>query len=358
MFLRIVLLLAILVMAVGVGGAVFVVSAGSPGGAAVRVIRTVAGGPVSPDPRPVHFAVKQGETAATIGDQLAGAGLVRSGLAFRLAVRFGGESAHLEAGDYELRPNMALADVIGTLAQGRMSGGLFTVPEGWRALEIADALPRSGVGDRTDFLQIVLHPQPSLSPLVPLIPAGHPLEGYLYPDSYRFGPNTPADQIILQMLDNFQKHLAPDLLDGYRAQGLDLNQAVTLASIVEREAVVPSERPEIASVFYNRLHQRMPLQADPTVQYALVADSTAVDPGAYWKRGLTLADLQVPSPYNTYQVDGLPPGPICNPGLASLQAVAHPDSTEYLFFVARRDGTHAFAKTLAEHEQNVAKYQS
>src|SRR5436305_14524598 len=121
-------------MTVGVAAAFVVLSAGSPSRAAVRIVQTVSGGPASPDPRPVHFVVNQGESAATIGDHLASVGLIRSGLAFRLAVRFGGESVHLEAGDYELRPNMTLTDVIATLAQGRMSGGLFTVPEGWRAL--------------------------------------------------------------------------------------------------------------------------------------------------------------------------------------------------------------------------------
>jgi UPF0755 protein len=132
---------------------------------------------------------------------------------------------------------------------------------------------------------------------------------------------------------------------------------VILASIVEREAVVSSERPIIASVYLNRLHQQMKLQADPTVQYALTSDAAANAEPTYWKRPLTLSDLTVASPYNTYQVAGLPPGPICNPGLASLAAVAHPATTDYLYFVARNDGTHAFARTFDEQQQNVAKYQ-
>jgi UPF0755 protein len=149
----------------------------------------------------------------------------------------------------------------------------------------------------------------------------------------------------------------PDLLGGFRENGLTLDQAVILASIVEREAVVPSERPIIASVYLNRFRRGMRLQSDPTVQYALVPrDEPSAPAGGYWKSELTFADLRVISPYNTYQVVGLPPGPICNPGLASLQAVAHPATTDYLYFVARPDRTHVFARTLQEHEQNVARY--
>ena len=137
---------------------------------------------------------------------------------------------------------------------------------------------------------------------------------------------------------------------------------MTLASIIEREAVVPGERPVIASVFLNRLQRGMRLQADPTVQYALVASDAsgqALDLVAgYWKRALTFADLRVESPYNTYQVTGLPPGPICSPGLASLRAVAQPASSDYLYFVSRGDGTHEFARTLDEQQRNVAKYHS
>jgi UPF0755 protein len=161
------------------------------------------------------------------------------------------------------------------------------------------------------------------------------------------------------MVDNFFRHLSPDLRAGFQAEGLSLGQAVTLASIVEREAVVPGERPIIASVYLNRLQRGMRLDADPTVQYALVPDAVVASatPTVYWILGLTSADLSIESPYNTYQVTGLPPGPICSPGLASLEAVAHPASTDYLYFVARPDHSHAFARTLQEQQQNVAKYQ-
>lgn len=339
-------------------GVVLILRAGSPSTAAFDVLTTVAGQPASADPHPVHFVVQPGDSATTVADNLQSAGLIHSALAFRLAARFSGVGARLEAGDYELRANMPLAQVLNTLAQGRMSGGLLTIPEGWRDQEIADALQRAHITTRAAFLRAADHPTASdLSGLAGLRP-GASAEGFLFPDSYRFNPSTPADQIVHQMVQNFERHVTPDIVSAFRAQGLTLEQGVTLASIVEREAVVPSERPIIASVYLNRLRRGMRLQADPTVQFALIPQNQAASPLAnYWKRPLTFADLRVQSPYNTYQVIGLPPGPICNPGLASLQAVAHPATTDYLYFVARPNGTHAFARTLQQHEQNVAKYE-
>ena len=160
-----------------------------------------------------------------------------------------------------------------------------------------------------------------------------------------------------RMLAAFDAQATPELRQAIQASGLSLHEAVTLASIVEREAVLPEERPIIASVFLNRLRLGMPLEADPTVQYALASDPASVERFGFWKQGLTTEDLQVDSPYNTYVNGGLPPGPIANPGLASLEAVAHPAQTSYLYFVARNDGSHVFAETLEEHLRNVEKYQ-
>jgi UPF0755 protein len=359
MHLRIVIALGIILVLGGLVVAAVIVRAGSPGLAAVSIIEATFGQPASEDPRPVHVVVHPGESAGEVGTQLASEGLIRNSTAFRLSARFGGVEARLEAGDYELRRNMPLAEVLATLAQGRMVGGFFTVPEGWRALETADALERSQVTSRASFLDLVEHPTGNIPDLLNSLPKGQTLEGYLYPDSYRFDPSTPADVVLRQMLDTFASRVTPDLRAGFQANGLSLQQAVTLASIVEREAVVADERPIIASVYLNRLRRGMRLQADPTVQYALVvADGVTTGTDSYWKRRLTFADLAISSPYNTYQVVGLPPGPICSPGLASLRAVAFPATTDYLYFVARSDGTHAFARTLEEHQQNVTKYQS
>lgn len=346
----------LLVLAVGIATFLLVEHQGNATQLAISAIEATVGQPPSNDPQPVHFVIAPGDSAATIGDKLQSAGIIDNALGFRLVLRLDGSAGDLHAGDYELHRNEPLAEVISILVQGRLSGGFLTVPEGWRSLQIADALAQSQVTPRDDFMQAVLHPAATPSFLDQLPPAGS-LEGYLFPDSYQFEPNTPANQVVQRMVDDFQRHLTPDMVNGYLAQGLTVNQAVIIASIVEREAEVPSERPIIASVYLNRFHRGMKLQADPTVQYSLIPALGGPVAGTYWKTGLTLVDLRNPSPYNTYVVGGLPPGPICNPGLASLQAVAQPAQTDFLYFVARPDGTHAFSKTLQEQEQNVAKYQ-
>lgn len=332
--------------------------AGSPRAAALAAVEATIGRPVSGDDRTIPFVVQPGAGATMVADNLQAAGLVRSSLGFRAIVRLTGLEAHLEAGHYELRKNMSTTQIVSILAKGQMVGGLLTIPEGWRALGIADDLQRNQLTSRAGFLDAVEHPDFPLPASLHSLPRGHSVEGFLFPDSYRFYPHTPADQVVQTMVDDFDRHLTPNLVAGFQANGLTLLQAVTLASIVQREAEVPSERPIIASVYLNRLHRGMKLQADPTVQYALVpANGTANPSWGYWKPGLTLADLQVQSPYNTYEVNGLPPGPICNPGLASLEAVAHPATTNYLYFVARPDHTHAFSTTFQQHQENVAKYQ-
>jgi UPF0755 protein len=361
MFLRVVTVLVLIFLVAGAGLAYYALRTRSTSVTASDLLSTTMGQPASSDPRPVHFVINPGESAATIGEHLQTDGLIRSGLAFRLLVRFQGLGGHLIAGDYELRPNMSLREVASVLTQGREVGGFVTMPEGWRALEVADALERAKVTSRSDFLRAIASRANAPPAIADQIPPTASLEGFLFPDSYRFDPGSPAGDVARQMTDDFAQHLSPDLQTGFQANGLSLYQAVTMASIVEREAAVPGERPVIASVFLNRLRRGMKLQADPTVQYALAsADDAVAVPvtSSYWKRGLTFADLQVQSPYNTYVVAGLPPGPICSPGLASLQAVARPATSDFLYFVARGDGTHAFARTLDEQQRNVARYQS
>src|SRR5579883_1269696 len=225
-----------LVLVAGIAVAILVVRAGSPSALALQLVEVVAGQPVSNDARSVTFVLRQGDSATTVGEQLQSAGLIRSALGFRLAVRLDGLGSHLEAGQYALRPSMSLAEVISVLAQGHMVGGLLTVPEGWRALEIADALERGHVTSRDDFLRATRQPGFPMPTRLQGLPPGRSLEGYLFPDSYRFTPDTPAQEVARMMVDDFTRHLSPDLLYGFRANGLTLDQAVTLASIVEREA--------------------------------------------------------------------------------------------------------------------------
>ncbi len=182
-------------------------------------------------------------------------------------------------------------------------------------------------------------------------PADATLEGFLFPDTYQVDPRGGPEPLVQAMLANFDAKVGTELRAAFAEQGLSLYQAVTLASVVEREAVLPEERPLIAAVFLNRLRLEMPLEADPTVQFALGQQPD----GAWWKPSLSAADLEFDSPYNSYRYPGLPPGPIANPGLASLEAVAHPAASTLLYFRTACDGSgaHLFAETFEEHLQNA-----
>jgi UPF0755 protein len=188
-------------------------------------------------------------------------------------------------------------------------------------------------------------------------PAARTLEGYLFPETYDFDSQTSPVVLVERLLRQFERRFGEDLRRRAAERGLSIHQAVTIASLVEREAANPAERPLVAAVYHNRLAAGMKLDADPTVQYAVAnLDLNQALRYGFWKRDLSSEDLQVNSPFNTYRVPGLPPGPICSPGLASLQATVEPAKVGYLYFVARGDGSHAFADTLAEHNANVDRY--
>ncbi len=297
--------------------------------------------------RLVEVVVPQGATTAGIAALLEEEGVIRSPLAFRLLVRLRGSDGRLQAGTYRLGPGMAPSAIAAKLERGEVVTRAFTIPEGLSAEEIARLLASRGFGSEAELLRAFSDPEP----VADLLPADrsalrYPLEGYLFPDTYRVAAGTPARALAAAMVDRFRQAWTPDLEARARELGLTVHEVVTLASIVEEEAQLAEERPLIAGVYLNRLRRGMPLQADPTVQYAL----------RKFGQRVLLADLQVDSPYNTYRRTGLPPGPIASPGLDSLRAVLHPADVPYLFFVARPDGSHAFAVTLDEHNANVARY--
>jgi UPF0755 protein len=303
--------------------------------------------------------VPPGATAGEIGTDLQQRGIIRSGLVFRLAAEQAGVGSSLAAGDYELSRSMSTNEIIQVLAKGQVKRGLVaTIPEGWRTEQIADRLEAIGFASRDDFLHAVASPDtvPGFDVLAVAPPPR--LEGYLFPETYEVPQKVAGSQAASMMVRMFNQRVGDSV---FRAQSdikLTPGQVITLASIVEREAKQPAERPMIASVYLNRLSAEMPLQADPTVQYALATrDGAAAAAYSYWKNQLSPADLEVNSPYNTYVVPGLPPGPICNPGEASIKAVLQPARTDYLYFVAKTDGSgeHLFARTLSEHNANVAK---
>jgi len=309
--------------------------------------------PAGPDATTRRFTVSKGETASQISERLQEEGLVASALAFRLRARSEGLDVNFQAGDYDLAPSMRPSEIMEALQHGRLAGSALTIPEGWRLAQIADEVEARRPGSRAEFLQLALVGRSDLPALADR-PQGSSLEGYIFPDTYQLDADTSMQRLLDTMLRNFAQKVGPEHIARARAKGLSVHQLVTLASIVEREARVPGERTLIAAVYLNRMRQNMLLQADPTVQYALRPSNAGPGEGGYWKTALSGADLRVESPYNTYQRRGLPPGPICSPGLGSLDAVLDAGPTDLLYFVAKPDGSHLFAATLAEHNANVA----
>jgi UPF0755 protein len=314
--------------------------------------------PVDPqDSSKQVVTVQSGATAADIGADLQQRGLIRSGLVFRLAAEQAGVGTSLAAGSYELSRSMSTTEIIQVLARGQVKRGLVaTIPEGWRSEQIADRLEATGFAGRDEFLRAVAAPESVPGFDVVGEPPPARLEGYLFPETYEVAQKVPGTRAAELMLRMFGQRVG-DAVRSPSETKLSPYQVLTLASIVEREAKQASERPTIASVYLNRLAASLPLQADPTVQYAVATrDGPTAATYNYWK-SLTEADLQIDSPFNTYQVAGLPPGPICNPGEESIKAVLQPAKTDYMYFVATTDGsgTHLFARSLDEHNANVAK---
>lgn len=310
----------------------------------------------SPAPgEPVRVSVQDGQSPLEIGEALQSAMVIDSAVRFRILVSLLGYDRMLQAGEYEFDPNTPALEVVYRMRRGIISPQFVTVVEGWRLEQIADAVDAQGQISREEFLQaadLSLYDFDFLAGL----PEGAGLEGYLFPTTYYFGQTDSARDLVSQMLTTFDERLTPDLRAEADEAGLSLHTVLTIASIVEREARLPEERPTIAQVFLTRLRRGIPLEADPTVQYALAADPATVEQFGYWKQELTEADLALDSPYNTYRATGLPPGPIASPGLEAITAVIRPDTTSFLYFVAKPDGSHAFAETLEEHLENVEKY--
>ncbi len=314
---------------------------------------TVAASPTSTEP--IEVAVEPGQGPQEIGESLQDAGVIDSALQFRILVSLLGYDQMLQAGTYEFDPDTPTLQVVLRMRRGVISPHFVTVVEGWRLEQIADAIDGQGSITRQEFLEAA---QPALYdfPFLEDLPRRASLVGYLFPATYYFRRSDTARDVISQMLEAFDARFTPELRREAQDAGLSVHQLLTIASIVEREARVAEERPIIAQVFRTRLRRGIPLEADPTVQYALAADPQIVQQYDYWKQKLTQADLEVDSPYNTYRVTGLPPGPIASPGLDAITAVIRPADTNYLYFVAKPNGSHAFAETLEEHLENVKRY--
>ncbi|HEY8179859.1 MAG TPA: endolytic transglycosylase MltG [Candidatus Limnocylindria bacterium] len=335
--------------------------------------------PASSDGGRITITIADGASDAEIGDQLASQKLIKSRLAFQWAVMQAGRSGSLQAGTYDLSPSLRPSDIVAALRQEAGEEVEITLQEGWRLEEIVGYLGTTKLTMNLEqFASLATDPPPAMirdHPFLADLPAGRTLEGYLAPNTYRIFLNASAREVLDTLLTAFGNNLTDRMLTGFRRQGLTLDDAVNLASIVEREAVLDEERPLIAGVYLNRINHPEGetvglLNADPTLQYGLSTaehgDAAVDDWGTIeWWPPLPTggADVQLPDPlagYQTYLHKGLPPTPIAAPRAASLQAVAHADTASgYFYFVAacpngQRDGSHYFARTLPEHEANIA----
>lgn len=290
--------------------------------------------------------IPQGATTAQVANLLVEKDLVKNSLVFKGLARYHQLDGKLKAGEYVLSPDMTPGEIIANLTKGKVTQYTFTIPEGYTVQQIASVLGQKGYGRPEVFVQEAEQGDFDFFFINGLKKGPGRLEGYLFPDTYQIPKGMSEKAIINMMLKRFAQEITPDYQAKAQAQGLTLHQAVTLASVVEREAAKDSERSKVAAVFLNRLKVKMKLESCATVQYAL---------GEHKER-LLYKDLQVESPYNTYKYPGLPQGPIAVPGRASLQAVVNPAPVDFLFFVVSEDGQHAFSKTLAEHNKNKAKY--
>lgn len=297
------------------------------------------------------FIVNQGESVGMICLRLEKAGLIPDAELMRIYLVYTGMDRMLMAGQFSLNPAMTPVQIADELMDATPGDAVITILPGWRIEEIAVHVAGSGLPvSAEDFIAAAYAPSDDLVAILPVDNLSS-LEGFLFPDTYVLARESSLDELLDKILKNFVENIGETLIDGFARQGLTLESAVNLASIIEREAVVSEEKPLIASVFFNRLAINMRLETDPTVQYALGFDESW---GSWWKSPLFISDLSVESPYNTYQNFGLPPTPISNPGLASLRAVAYPAETPYYFFRAACDnsGRHNFAVTFEEHLNN------
>ncbi len=289
--------------------------------------------------------IPPGTRATAVAAVLVSKGVLAGRFPFLALYLLGRYRHRLKAGEYLFDRPLRPLDVYRKLIHGQVYLHRVVIPEGSNRFDMAHIFQKDLGIPPDDFLQATLATR-AISDLDPQAPS---LEGYLFPDTYRFPRGATIAQVIASMLNQFRRIYKKDLAEDLHKSGMTLHQAVTLASLVERETPKPSERPVIAQVFELRLEMGMALECDPTVIYAAELDGRAVPT-------ITTDDLKLDSPYNTYVHAGLPPGPICSPGLASLEAALCPASTDYLYFVSNNRGGHVFARTLAQHRRNVARY--
>jgi len=291
----------------------------------------------------MDFYVSRGEPFASVLRRLEAQGLIYDHRIVSLWARLWSLDRKIHWGHYRFELPMAPRQIVNQMVPGIGAFRRVTVPEGLTLAEVADLMENSGLGKKEKLLKEAENPELLSQAGI----AGKKLEGYLFPTTYYFTPVTTEREILLAMVEQFQQSFTPAMREQAKELGLSIHEVVTLASMIEKETALPAERLLVSAVFHNRLKRRIALQSDPTVIYGL----------RRFSGNLTRRDLQQRTPYNTYLVPGLPPGPICNPGLAALEAALAPPAVPYLYFVSKNDGTHLFSATISEHNRAVNRYQ-
>ncbi|MGZ3770642.1 MAG: endolytic transglycosylase MltG [Bdellovibrio sp.] len=330
-----VLSIAILALVLGLGGTVAFLS--------YQFVNSSA----SSQALDVIYEVEPGKGFNLVAKELEQKGLIKNSYLFSLYARIKGERSKVKVGEYLLRTNMTPSEVLAVIISGKSIGRSFTVSEGLSTYEIADLYEKQGFGKASDFMRLVHDP---LFVKSLLNESESSLEGYLFPETYELTKYTDTKTLISTMVKKFLT-VYNEVLSQNLKHGWSRHQIVTLASIIEKETGAPQERPLISSVFHNRLQKRMRLQTDPTVIYGKAERLGRIE------INITRADLITPTPYNTYTIEGLPPGPIANPGKESLLAALKPAASNYLFFVSQNDGTHVFTTDYKDHQKAVQKFQ-
>ncbi len=313
------------------------------------------------DRQPVVFTIEPGESVSQIADKLQSEGIIDSSLIFKAKLKLRSGDT-LKAGKFQVTPGMDMDQLITVLSTAPVDIGLkFTIIEGQRVEEVAEKLNAQNVVSQSRFLELTNTPEGAATFQDDFLaesgrPADQGLEGYLFPDTYEIkqGDGDNSEAVVMIMLKTLEDRFTPEMRTAVTERGRNIHQTLTIASIVQREGVVKEELPIIAAVFWNRLDQGIALGADPTTQYAVAKSPD------WWPNldRLGIVPNTVDHPYNTYVIAGLPPGPICSPGLDAIEAAVYPAETDYLYFVAKNDGTgeHAFATTREEHDRNSVIY--
>lgn len=290
-----------------------------------------------------RFNIKPGQNLSEISDNLQNKGIIKSSFFFKLLVRYKDSAKKLKAGEYMLSASKTPVEILSIITKGNVKLYKLTFPEGLNIKEIAQRVEDAGFGTQENF--ILLAESKAFAKTLGINQST--IEGYLYPETYFFPKKASQKQIIQAMVKTFNKVYTPEFRKLTVDMGFSIHQIVTLASIIEKETGAAKERPLISSVFHNRLKKGMRLESDPTVIYGIKD----------FNGNITRKDLRTWTPYNTYKIKALPPGPIANPGGMSIKAALYPADTDFIFFVSKKDTTHKFSKTIAEHNKAVRKYQ-